>query len=853
ESLTQTECLAVEALVQTDHGVADAAASTDISSFAVGHRGVDSATRAATSWVQAAPECASAHMATDLLFGTSDASAVALGPVLAQRGTATESQPTTEAASATLTLDTCDSYAATDDGMFAALGHQGELIREPLAVEEATRSAKAYVDKVVAPAVATSDRGMQASAKLASTHQQSDTLPMADASVEAAMGPVLVSVGTGTESHITSRWVEPFDPVARASRHVDAVALTASCSTSHGVEWANAAAGPISELSDRAVSASAKLCDSFVAAGLHATASIGVGVALAVADQSVSSAIHTAERSTSNAAVTANCSTEALQSEAMREVGTDASLAVMRETGTDAPVAVSSVAVGPASAWAERGTGSEFDGMSAGALSTDSQPTASPTMSLRTAPSLPLPPLPAVADSHSRSLPGALRRAATAAAVLSVDEHSDSRSISATRARKESSGEDYGYIMVSPRTNVQCVNMASISSMHSDRRSSRPCLDDEAASMQGRETGADYDNYDDDHEDPPSGGTGLSRNTRDSSSRSAFMRSVYIIAEPLAPEDAGCGEPEYCIVVVTDHREIKIKATTQADHDLWYMAMSYLQSRRIITSSTYPTAPTATLNPADYLSDSSLRSRGTTIASVETSSQRTPLELDRRSRSRSRSRSRLRGLIPMSMEERPPVPSLSSGAAPAFASGASSAQASGEVPPPLPPPASQSLAMFSHASASSRASQASSNYGQPDPQRTTDDLTPSRGPSLLTTTPRSLRPVSMAPATTPVPGSDGGSKRLSVGLFRRAAATGANGSGTSLFRHGSQMSDDSHMSPPLPPARDDGLAQPQSIAAAMMSRQHAPHLSGSNTVRKMFSGSFLRALRSRDSIDDPER
>ncbi|KAJ2468697.1 hypothetical protein GGI02_003626, partial [Coemansia sp. RSA 2322] len=352
---------------------------------------------------------------------------------------------------------------------------------------------------------------------------------------------------------------------------------------------------------------------------------------------------------------------------------------------------------------------------------------------------------------------------------------------------------------------------------------------------------------------PPSGGTGLSRNTRDSSSRSAFMRSVYIIAEPLAPEDAGCGEPEYCIVVVTDHREIKIKATTQADHDLWYMAMSYLQSRRIITSSTYPTAPTATLNPADYLSDSSLRSRGTTIASVETSSQRTPLELDRRSRSRSRSRSRLRGLIPMSMEERPPVPSLSSGAAPAFASGASSAQASGEVPPPLPPPASQSLAMFSHASASSRASQASSNYGQPDPQRTTDDLTPSRGPSLLTTTPRSLRPVSMAPATTPVPGSDGGSKRLSVGLFRRAAATGANGSGTSLFRHGSQMSDDSHMSPPLPPARDDGLAQPQSIAAAMMSRQHAPHLSGSNTVRKMFSGSFLRALRSRDSIDDPER
>ncbi|KAJ2330482.1 hypothetical protein GGH91_006653 [Coemansia sp. RSA 2671] len=141
-------------------------------------------------------------------------------------------------------------------------------------------------------------------------------------------------------------------------------------------------------------------------------------------------------------------------------------------------------------------------------------------------------------------------------------------------------------------------------------------------------------------------------------------------------------------------------------------------------------------------------------------------------------------------------------------------------------------------------------------QRATIDLSPSRGHSLQTT-PRSLRPVSMMPtSTTPGSVAGEGSKRLSVGLLRRIGG----GSGTSLFRHGSQMSDDSQVSsPPLPPVRDE-LAQPQSIAAAMMNRQPPPAsrgalplMSGSNTVRKMFSSaSFLRALRSRDSIDDPE-
>ncbi|KAJ2100690.1 hypothetical protein GGI16_003638, partial [Coemansia sp. S142-1] len=359
---------------------------------------------------------------------------------------------------------------------------------------------------------------------------------------------------------------------------------------------------------------------------------------------------------------------------------------------------------------------------------------------------------------------------------------------------------------------------------------------------------------------PPSGGTGLSRNTRDGGSRSVYMRSIRIVQERPTAEDESNGEPEYCIVVRTDHREIKVKATTQADHDLWYMAMSYLQSRRIITSSTYRTLPMSGAanhhQSGGYNSDHSMRSRGTTVGSAD-SNQRVILDADRRhrtsERSRSRSRSRPRGGIPSDLDGRPPVPSLHS-------VDSASAHARGDVPLPPLPTTAQAYAAFSHTIGPSQASNGhlpgSTKMTPQQQQRATMDLSPSRGHSLQTT-PRSLRPVSMMPTST-TPGSTAGegSKRLSVGLLRRMGG----GSGTSLFRHGSQMSDESQVSsPPLPPVRDD-LAQPQSIAAAMMNRQAAPTgrgalplMSGGNTVRKMFSSaSFLRALRSRDSIDDPE-
>ncbi|KAJ2880042.1 hypothetical protein H4R27_004958, partial [Coemansia aciculifera] len=1216
---------ATETSIQTELVGVDMATGTDVSVFAVGHRGVDNAALSIASGVQAAAEYESAQVATDKLFGTREAStssgvvnrdqsgqavpeqadcgvftermfgttsqgieAVALqrdfgvlagsaplrdaevatqGPELVERGVATVARPTTETSVATLSLETRDSQTTADDVMFsawlaplipagisadtvfAALSRQGEPVHElharqvaeaaraaaaadherlaALAAEEAALNVKVYADKSVSPQVPTSEQSVQAKPCLVSRYAQAGVLSVADAGVDPRAGPVLLSVGISTECQSTTRWVEPFDPVAKASKHVDAVAATADCATSHGIELASASAGPVCELKDSAVSAivsardqyvdtaivlqhaatdsTVECRDEFVAVGLSATSSVGVSVATPVADRAAGSSVETTTRSTSNAVATDT-----------RYTG--AGIAGTRGVGTDMPLAVSTMATGPTSSWVDRGTGPDLDGVctdvsvgpdqattsdvmvdtvadavgvlargvgidaplrttdahvQAGlplanattatvastatasvfvdALSIPSQSVAtveagmatspmaehfgvdavleprllsdkttvfvaeagpvvavdtlsvlserlvSPVLSHKTAPSLPLPPLPAAVNSRSPSLPGTLRRLPTALD-LSADEQSDSRSVPVnSKPRRESNGEDYGYIMVSPRTNVQRVPVSSLSSLRSDsiadttksNRSvaSRPLglgmfgqqntqlaadvhSEVEVASVyQGQDIGPDYGGEDDDddsdreqdevmpmsmgrsdrlsgdagvgtssglefsmrasmsigvettdHMDqfvsrqpeplivqsiartmvgtfmhkytptrfthssgrerrhlryfwihpyakmlnwskqPPSGGTGLSRNTRDGGSRSVYMRSIRIVQERPTAEDESAGEPEYCIVVRTDHREIKVKATTQADHDLWYMAMSYLQSRRIITSSTYRTLPmSGSANhhqSGGYNSDHSMRSRGTTVGSVD-SNQRVILDADRRhrtsERSRSRSRSRPRGVIPSDLDGRPPVPSLHS-------VDSASAHARGDVPLPPLPTTAQAYAAFSHTSNSSQANSGhlsgSTKMTPQQQQRATMDLSPSRGHSLQTT-PRSLRPVSMMPTST-TPGSTAGegSKRLSVGLLRRMGG----GSGTSLFRHGSQMSDDSQVSsPPLPPVRDD-LAQPQSIAAAMMNRLPAPTgrgalplMSGSNTVRKMFSSaSFLRALRSRDSIDDPE-
>ncbi|KAJ1899452.1 hypothetical protein LPJ81_004140 [Coemansia sp. IMI 209127] len=356
---------------------------------------------------------------------------------------------------------------------------------------------------------------------------------------------------------------------------------------------------------------------------------------------------------------------------------------------------------------------------------------------------------------------------------------------------------------------------------------------------------------------PPSGGTGLARSSRDNSSRSVYMRSIRITDD--RPGSSDDSEPAYCVIVRTDHREIKIKATSQADHDLWYLAMSYLQSRRIITSTTYPTASVAggagTSRHPDYPSENSMHSRDTSVGSME-SSQRVIVNADRRqrdavedrSRSHSRSRSRPRGPL-QSFVNRPPVPQQQphAGAAAGHSvavrnAGASSVHLSSSAATGTSIGGGSSV--HTGGSSAARVEMPESLTRQRNSHRSTLEVTPGRVSSLQST-PKSLRPVSMMPPST-TPGT--GSKRLSIGLFRKL-----DGSTSSLLRYGSHASDDSHASPPLGPTqRDDGTGPTPSIAETMSGGRQSLLSGGSNTVRKMFSGSFLRALRSRESVDDAD-
>ncbi|PIA13935.1 hypothetical protein COEREDRAFT_10874 [Coemansia reversa NRRL 1564] len=318
----------------------------------------------------------------------------------------------------------------------------------------------------------------------------------------------------------------------------------------------------------------------------------------------------------------------------------------------------------------------------------------------------------------------------------------------------------------------------------------------------------------------PSSGMGISRSTRESGGRSVYMRDVRIVEEPRA-STAVSGEPAYFIVIRTDHREIKIKAASQADHDLWCMALTYLQTRRIITSATYPAA----LHATEYShSDDSLCSRDSSMPAA--ASRRAVMRADRRTRiGLSTERSRSRPRAPISVVHAPP-----------------------------PHPQSSVASLTSNSNFAVHSSRATSPL--PHLHRSTLDITPTRQHSVPAAA--SLpRPVSMLPAVaaTPTPTHES-SKRLSISLFRKSA-----NSTSSLFRHASHASEDSAAaqvsSPPMPHFlhSDDAVVAttpPQSIAAAMMGSAPASHLESSSSsrgsVRKMFSGSFLRSLRSRESV-----
>ncbi|KAJ2681882.1 hypothetical protein IWW39_006206 [Coemansia spiralis] len=97
----------------------------------------------------------------------------------------------------------------------------------------AALNVKVYADKSVSPQIPT----------------------VANASVDPRASPVLVSVGVTTACQSTTRWVEPFDLVAKVSKHVEVIAATADRANSHGIELASISVGPACELRDSAISA----------------------------------------------------------------------------------------------------------------------------------------------------------------------------------------------------------------------------------------------------------------------------------------------------------------------------------------------------------------------------------------------------------------------------------------------------------------------------------------------------------------------------------------------------------------------------------------------------------------------
>ncbi|KAJ2187729.1 hypothetical protein EV181_002595 [Coemansia sp. RSA 532] len=1038
-----------------------------------------------------------------------DAAVATNNPSLIARGSDALHTPTVNAGTSAQLAPLCNVQAATDDAMLAAwlmplipdgistatvlraLARQGRPVYEIVAEQEAeaarlaaaerallaeqaadnaaaeaAANAKVFINRGTGPETFTGEFSVQVEPSTANKPVQAGLMATVDAGIDAAPGPVLMSVGTATGARPVDRWVEPFDPVARFDRSTDAGVATAARATSHDFESVDAAVGPVCEsrdasassatqsaaagttmdivsadraacvelelhdqmvqagesltmetgtstavltadrvgepafvLADHAMSCNVLSCDQLVEAGLEPLQAVGTSTSVEVADvateQTAASSVNvmveaapasnvavstadvsvlaadvavstvsdtasrslavstmeTSTMSTSTMATStmtasvmatptmavATMATSTMAEKASQDtavstftqgssrsmaVGTDVGAAVSAYTQTEdipdlhsLPTRLTRAPYGQSPMGSVDSLGSVMGvapivGRSLQSVVPRTRP---PVPSLaafakKQSPRIPLPPLPL----QSTSLPGTARfSGARSDLAVNLPRSMSARDVPLARdmpgtPERESDHEDYGYIMVSPRTHVQCVPVPTLSSRTSSL--AKPASQDmqlgeaNAASLSSRGLGCDDSAADDVSEEvrparfgttramalqaedltpkrssvsigveanmqdqqaltarqpeplivqsiaramvgghmykytptrfthntsrerrhlryfwihpyakllnwsrqPPSGGVGMARSNRENGGRCVFIRDVRIVDEPHGYADDP-NEPSYCIVVSTDHREIKLKATTKSDHDLWFMAMSYLQSRRIITSTTYPAATVAGAASAGYQSDDSAQSRGTSMDST----QRVIMQADRRER-HERSRSRNRTAIGSLLGR-----------------------------PPLPPPRPESSSVGSVATTTDSIAPGSvvlpsnaSSFEQPPasvhPHRSTLDGTPSRVHSLQST-PRSLRPVSMAMT----PGSS--DKRLSMGLFRKM---GGGGSHTSLFRHGTRTSE------------DQGDAPSPSIALVMNNATESP---SKGSVRKMFSGSFLRALRSRESVvdDDP--
>ncbi|ORX89398.1 hypothetical protein K493DRAFT_410459 [Basidiobolus meristosporus CBS 931.73] len=75
--------------------------------------------------------------------------------------------------------------------------------------------------------------------------------------------------------------------------------------------------------------------------------------------------------------------------------------------------------------------------------------------------------------------------------------------------------------------------------------------------------------------------------TRNSAkSKSAYVKSVRVVQEPLSPTSPTTQDQagyEYSLIVETSTRELKIKAMDSEKHDVWLLALTYIQTRQVIS------------------------------------------------------------------------------------------------------------------------------------------------------------------------------------------------------------------------------------------------------------------------------
>ncbi|KAJ2129502.1 hypothetical protein GGF48_002401, partial [Coemansia sp. RSA 921] len=279
-----------------------------------------------------------------------DAAVATNNPSLIARGSDALHTPTVNAGTSAQLAPLCNVQAATDDAMLAAwlmplipdgistatvlraLARQGRPVYEIFAEQEAeaarlaaaerallaeqaadnaaaeaAANAKVFINRGTGPETFTGEFSVQVEPSTANKPVQAGLMATVDAGIDAAPGPVLMSVGTATGARPVDRWVEPFDPVARFDRSTDAGVATAARATSHDFESVDAAVGPVCEsrdasassatqsaaagttmdivFADRAACVELELHDQMVQAGESLTMETGTSTAVLTADR----------------------------------------------------------------------------------------------------------------------------------------------------------------------------------------------------------------------------------------------------------------------------------------------------------------------------------------------------------------------------------------------------------------------------------------------------------------------------------------------------------------------------------------------------------------------------------------